>query len=144
MALRIKGQEVSVALTTAAGLQDHIVDIQSVDITFMRDILSEGYIGQGTEQKDDIFNGVEGSFEMHARDGRFLDVAQTINDISRRRLPGEQIEIACTYNFPQLGSRRIIVPDCKFGEIPISTGGRSDYVMTTFNFAADDARIVSV
>lgn len=140
--MRIKGQEVSCAMVSSTGLESAVADVKSLEIQFDRDILSEGFIGQTTEQKDDIFNGVSGKIEFHSRDETPLDLIQRINDKTKRRLPGEMFQIVATLAFPNGARRRIVIPDCSFGPIPISTGSREDYVTTTFEFAASDGRFL--
>ena len=144
MALRVKGQEVVATFVSANGVEESIADVKSLDIQFDRDSLSEGYIGQTTEQKDDIFKGVSGKIEFHIANAAFLDVTQRINERSRRRLPGEIFQIVATISFPNGDRRRVVVPNAFFGAIPISTASRDDYVMVTYDFVADDARILAI
>ena len=140
---RLKGQETSVSLVSADGTEESVADVKSFDVQFDRDILSEGYLGQTTEQKDDIFKGVSGKLEFHVRQAEFLDLIGRMNEKTKRRLPGEQFEIVSTLTFPNGDRRRIIIPDAKFGAIPISAPSRDDYVSVTFDYAADDGRIIA-
>lgn len=142
MGLRVKGQENSVAIVSAQGAEE-IDDIKSVDIQFERDILSEGYIGQTTEQKDDIFKGVSGKVEFHFSGPEWLDLVNRINLVSKRRLPGEAFQIVSTITFPGGVRRRIVIPEVRFGTIPLSNASRDDYLAVTLDFAADDARILA-
>ena len=144
MALRLKGQETVASLISSTGVETSVGDVKSLDIQFDRDTLSEGYLGQTTEQKDDIFKGVSGKIEIHIQDASILDVLRRINERSRRRLPGELFQIVTTVSFPTGEARRIIVPDVFFGAIPISAPSRDDYVMVTLDFVAEDARIMAV
>lgn len=144
MGLRVKGQEVVATFVSADGVEESIADVKSLDIQFDRDSLSEGYIGQTTEQKDDIFKGVSGSLEFHVANGDFLELTRRINERSRRRLPGEIFQIVATIAFPDGSQRRIVVPNAFFGAIPISTASRDDYVMVTYDFVAEDARILAI
>jgi hypothetical protein len=140
---RLKGQETSVSFVSSNGTEESVADVKSFDIQFERDILSEGYLGQTTEQKDDIFKGVSGKLEFHVRQAEFLDLVQRMNEKTKRRLPGEQFEIVSTLTFPNGDKRRIIIPDAKFGAIPISAPSRDDYISVTFDYAADDGRIIA-
>jgi len=143
VAPRIKGQEVAVNFVSVTnGLEASVTDVKSMDVQFDMDILKEGYIGQTTEQADDIFKGISGKVEFHVRQADVFALTQRIIERSKRRLPGESIQIVATYNFPEGGRRRIVIPDAKFGNIPLSTPSRDDYVTVTFEFAADDARIL--
>jgi hypothetical protein len=143
MGTRLKGQETAVSFVSANGTEESVADVKSFDIQFDRDILSEGYLGQTTEQKDDIFKGVSGKLEFHVREAEFLDLVQRMNNATKRRLPGEQFEIVSTLTFPDGKRRRILVADAKFGGIPISIPSRDDYVSVTFDYAADDGAILA-
>jgi len=140
---RIKGQETSVTVTsTTNGLEVAFTDVKSCEIKFDREIVSEGYLGQMTEQKDDIFNGVSGSIEFHSRTADVMSLIERINAVSKGRLPGESINVVTTLRFPLGGARRIVIADCKFGEIPINIGSRKDFIGFKLDFASDDARIL--
>lgn len=143
MGTRLKGQETSVTFVSANGIEDSVADVKSFDFQYDRDILSEGYLGQRTEQKDDIFKGVSGKVTFHVRSELVLDLIGRINEATKRRLPGEQFEIVSTLTFPTGNRRRIIVGDAKFGAIPITSPSRDDFTEITFDYAADDARILA-
>ncbi len=143
MSVRVKGQETQVVVTGADGVETSVADVKSAEFTFERDILSEGYLGQTTEQKDDIFKGLTGKIEFHVRNAEVLDLIFRINEVTRRRLVGEQFEISTTFNFPDGQRRRVIVPDAKFGSIPIQAPSRDDFVSVSFDFAADDGDILA-
>lgn len=143
MSTRLKGQETAVSFVSSNGTEESVADVKSFDIQFDRDILSEGYLGQTTEQKDDIFKGVTGKLEFHVRSAAFLDLIQRMNNATKRRLPGEQFEIVSTLTFPDGQRRRILVADAKFGGIPVSIPSRDDYVSVTFDYAADDGAILA-
>lgn len=144
MTLRLKGQEVAVSIISAtAGLEPGVSEVKALEVQFDRDILSEGYLGQTTEQKDDIFKGVSGKIDFHTPNADVLSLTQRINEVSRRRLPGESISIVATFNFPIGGRRRIAIQSAAFGNIPISTPSRDDYTTVSYEFASDDARILA-
>jgi hypothetical protein len=142
MATRLKGQETAVSFVSANGTEESVADVKSFDIQFDRDILSEGYLGQTTEQKDDIFKGVSGKLEFHVREADFLTLVRRMNEKTRKRLPGEQFEIVSTLTFPNGQRQRIIVGNAMFGAIPVSAPSRDDYVTVTFDYASDDAQIL--
>jgi hypothetical protein len=141
MARRIKGQEVSVTVVSATnGVEPSIADVKSMNWQYDREIKSEGYLGQTTEQKDDIFKGVSGKIDFHVRSADVFSLTDRINEVSKRRLPAESIQILFTYAFPDGGRRRIVIKDAVFGDIPFETPAREDYMTVTYNFAAEEAR----
>jgi len=142
MALRIKGQEVTATMVSATvGTESGLAHVKSLDINFDREISDEEYIGQTTNQKDDIYKGVSGSLVFHMDNPDAFALIDRINAVSRRRLPGENFRMVGIYAFPDGQRRKIVVPNCKFGDIPISAGSRSEHVSVTLDFAADDGRI---
>ena len=144
MAARIKGQEVSVVFVSSKGTEESVADVQSMDFQFDRDILSEGYLGQTTEQKDDIFKGVSGKIEFHVRSAGVLDLTQRINEKTKRRAPGEMFQVVATFAYPDGTRQRIVIPNTVFGTIPVSAGSRDDFVSVSYDFASEDARILPV
>lgn len=143
MAERLKGQEVSVnVISTTNGVETSFSDVGSLEAQFDREILSEGYIGQTTQQKDDIFNGVSGTITFHSRTADTMGLIQRINEESKGRLPGESFQIVAKFAFPLGGSRLIVFTNAKFGNIPVNTSDRQGFVEFRLEFAADDAQIL--
>ena len=143
MGERLKGQETSVnIMSTTNGLETSFSDIKNSEFQFDRDILSEGYLGQTTEQKDDIFKGVSGKIVFHSGTADIMGFVQRLNEISKGRLPGESIQVVSTLRFPN-GTRRVIFANCAFGNIPINNAGRENYVEFTLEFASDDGRVIA-
>lgn len=143
MPTRLKGQETTITVISKTnGVEPAFSDVKSFEVQFDREILSEDYLGQTTSQKDDIFNGVSGRIEIHSRTADILSLVERINLVSKRRLPGEQIQIASTLRFPLGGSRRLVFGPCAFGNIPVNISGRAEFVTFTLEFASDDGRIL--
>jgi hypothetical protein len=142
---RLKGQEVTVnVLSTFGGLETSFADVGSVDFNFDQDILSEGYLGQTTEQKDDVHKGVSGSIKFHSRTADTIGLIQRIMEVSKGRLPGEEFQIVISLYFPLGGTRRIVVANAKFGTIPVSVSARDAFVEFSLEFAADEVTVVPV
>jgi len=142
MARKLKGQNTSVNVVSATtGLRIEFTDIKDCTITFIRDVQSEGYLGQNTEQKDDDFKGVSFKLTAHSRQARILDLIHSINQITRG-LSLDSVQIVTSLRFDD-GTRRVILPDCKFGNLEIGIGGKSEYVSFPFEGACDDYQIIS-
>lgn len=143
MAQRIKGQEVEVLLVVNGEPQGALFDIKSFELAFQQEILTEGYIGETTDRRDSIFKGVSGRFEAHVENESFLQFFTALIDKARRRVPGTQINIKVTLNFPNGDRPRILIPDAEFGELPLNFGGRSDYGAVSITFEAAEASILN-
>lgn len=139
---RVKGEDTLITLVSSTGTETSFGDVKSFDLTFERDILSEGYLGQNTEKKDDIFKGVTGKMVVHFEKADALDLIGRMNAKTQKRLPGEQFEIASTITFPDGSKRRIVLSNVAIGSIPIGAGSRADYVEISLDIAADDGAIL--
>ena len=87
MAQRIKGQEVRVVMVSPSGTETSLSDVQSFDVEPQMEILSEGYLGETTERKDDIFKGCSGSMEINLESADFFKFQQAVIERSQRRSP---------------------------------------------------------
>lgn len=140
MTTRVKGQEVRVTWTAPGGTVGSLQNVQSFDLELQLEILSEGYLGETTEQKDDIFKGVRGRMEVHLSDPRFFDFARMMKERSQRRLPGAVFTATGVFEFPDGTRKRALIENAFFGPLPINTAGRDEYVAATIEFEAGDVR----
>jgi len=136
----MKGQEVQVVITsTTQGPETAIAGVsKSVEWQNDVEILSEGYLGGLTEEKDDIFTGCSGNMELAVRTSDVFGMIQRIKLVAQRRLPGEQFNMVLTYTTPVGVVTRILFSNIKFGNPNVSAPSRKDYVVFKFDFAADD------
>lgn len=141
MAQRIKGQEVELLLSVNNVPLTSTTDIRSFEVTFQQEIMSEGYLGETTNRKDAIFNGISGSMELHIENRDFFNLFTAIVDKARRRTPGTRINLKATLNFPNGDRPRLFVPDLEFGELPLNFGSRSDYGTINLTFEASEATV---
>lgn len=142
MGQRIKGQETELLIVVDSQPRQNITNIRDFEITAQLEILSEGYLGQTTEQKDMIFNGVEGKFTMHFDNQDILKFIGEMIDKARRRTPGVKINLKTTLNFPGGQRPRILVPDCEFGPVPLGFGSRKEYGSISLNFGASGYQFI--
>ena len=140
----MKGQEVRVDFVSATqGVEPGVAGVvKSIEIQYDLESLSEGYLGGLTEEKDNIFTGISGNMEMNLRSADAFSLTERVKFVAQNRVPGETFQIITTYNFPLGGTRRVVLPDVKIGNIPITTSSRKDYVTLKFDFAADDGQIL--
>ena len=133
---RIKGQEVEVIFSVDSKPRQNITNIRDFEFTPQFEIQSEGYLGQTTEQKDMIFNGLEGKLTMHFNNQDILKLIGELVDKARRRTPGVKINIKSTLNFPGGQRPRILIPECEFGPMPVNFGSRKDYGQVSVSWEA--------
>lgn len=144
MSQRIKGQETSVVFTGPNGVEDTFKAIISFDATQMQEILSEGYLGETSNRRDDIFNGYSGELEMHLESSVYVAFAERVKDRAQRRSPASgQFNVTGVYNFPNGQRIRWIFIDVFFGDLPLSTGGRGEYVSAKVSFECQDGKRIA-
>ena len=142
MAQRIKGQEVNVSFAGPTGTVDGLADIRSFEWEFQLDTTAEGYLGESTERRDDIFRGATGSMEIHMEGGEFFDFVKTVLDRAARRAPAAgQFNITASFDFPNGDRRRVQFVDVFFGNIPGSAPGRDEYVTATISWECSEVKL---
>lgn len=129
--VRAKGQDVRVSLTSPEGSVDVINEggIKEAEIVFQLKLLDEAYLGEKTNRKDDIFEGVGFSLTAHLTRPQYAAFVQAAVNRSTRRTPGEGVfNILMSISMGTGLRLRIIVEDAFFGPMPFTVGGRAEYV----------------
>jgi hypothetical protein len=143
VAQRIKGQEVEILIVADGVPATSLFDIKSFEMTFQQEIKTEGFLGETTNRKDSIFNGISARIEAQVENKDFLTFFQTVIDKARRRTPGVQINVQATLNFPNGDRPRINISDVEFGDLPLNFGSRGDYGSVSLTFEASDATVIN-
>lgn len=127
--LRIRGQETQVRITLNNQILRTITAVESLTITANVSLLEKDYLGETTTRLDEIFKGAsfEMSFDPESTD--FLKLVQAIVDRASRRTAQSNvhINIVATFTFPNGQRPRVTIGDCKFNDIPVTSGGRDQY-----------------
>lgn len=138
MSTRLKGQAVEVLISSGNKPLTNLTNIKDFEVTVQQEILSEGYLGQTTEQKDSIFNGIAGNLTIHIDNQDVFKFVSEIVDKARSRTPGLKVNIKATLNFPNGQRPRIMINDVEFGDIPLNFGSRKDYGSVKLTFEASN------
>ncbi len=125
---RVRGQEVELRVIKDSVLYDTITKITSFTAEPMLEIQSQGFLGGMTEEKDEIFNGCKFGFEAQLDGPEWFDMQQAIIKRSQRITPDVKFTIVATLYFSNGQTRIMVIPDAKFGAIPMNVGSRKDYV----------------
>jgi hypothetical protein len=143
MAQRIKGQEVRIIFTSPVGVETSLTDITSFEVEPQLEILSEGYLGETTERKDDIFKGVRGRAELHLESQEYFQFVQRVLDRSQRRTAADgKFNVVATLSFPNGQRPRVLLDDVFFGPPPVNVSSREDYVSATVEFECSFVRFL--
>lgn len=138
---RIKGQEVAILIVRDSVLEESLDAIQSCNIEGEFEVKSVGYLGEKTNRKDDIFNGVKFDLECHLHNQLYFKFLKALKDRAMRNTPNVIFNISAVLNFPNGDTPVILIPDCKFGSNPIAIPARGDYVKVKLQGEASDYEI---
>ena len=140
--LKLKGQDVTVCFMVGGVQKDTITDIRNFEVTFMLEIISEGYLGKKSKSRDEVFNGVSGKMELHYSSKDLVDLAFQLVDRAKSREPGLVVNIQATLNFPGGDRKRILLPDCSSGPMPFNNSGRAEFLKGTLDFKVSNPKVV--
>jgi hypothetical protein len=140
---RIKGQEVELSVTIDGQTRESLADVRSFEFAPMLEIKREGYLGETTDRRDEVYNGVRGRMTLHFESDDVLEDLRIIVDRAMRRDPNVRVNIKATLNFPNGEKPRVVFQNVCFGEMPISFGSRTDYGELSLEFEADDYKVIT-
>ncbi len=140
---RIKGQETVVTVMLDGQLQARIDSISDAEVTFELEILEEGYLGETANRYDSIFNGMTIRAVGHLTNTQLITLAEAIVARAQRRAGGAvRIDMALSLVFPGGDLVTIAIPDVQFQSIPVSDGGREEYVQWTLEAKASEFELI--
>lgn len=135
---RLKGQEVAILITQDGALQDSLTDIQNFNMTAQFEIKSQGYLGEKTNRKDEIYNGCKFDMELHLHKQDWFAFQFAIKQRAQRNTPDTMFNITGVLSFPNGQTPTVLIQDVHFGEQPLAISSRGDYVKVKLEGEADD------
>ena len=142
-AQRLKGQEVSIAITVDGSLQTQIDTIQSAEIEFEIDLLEEGYLGETSDRVDSVFKLIRVQITGHTNSQAYLELADAIAARAQRRAGGlVRIDVVGSFAFPNGDFPSIVVADVYFENIPFTVGNRDEFQEFQLSGKAPDYAII--
>jgi len=126
-----------VLINRGAELETELVDIKNFNLVFVSEILFQRYLGETNDRTDDVFKHVKGDMEMDLHSSDFLVFLAAVTDRQRRVTPDVVFNISAVLAFPNQQTPTIVVPDVKFGELPMNVAGGTEYVKFKLDYAAD-------
>jgi hypothetical protein len=131
-------------LVRAGALLAEINDIKSFEVQFEIDIMTEGYVGEFTDRRDDMFKGISGNIEFHIENGAPFDLIQAIVDRAQRR-PGANVQFnaQAVLRYPTGLRKKILLNDIYFSSIPLTIGSRSDYITYKVSFEGAEYKFLN-
>lgn len=140
MELRSRGEDVQFRVTKGGILLRTFTAFRSLTFTSMNAILSRGYLGESTNRRDDIFQGVGLAFEMDVESVEPLELMVAVRDRATRRSNPNSLIINATFiiTYPSGERPRITTPDLKFGPMALAVAGREEYVGQSIQAECED------
>lgn len=139
---RLRGQEVSVQVVKDGALLADITDVKSFEVEFQLEVMSEGYVGEFTDRRDDIFKGITGKIELHIENGAPFDLINEIVLRAQRRVAAAQFNVQSTVSLANGQRKRLIINDLFFGSVPFNVASRTDYVTYSLSFEAGEGKFI--
>lgn len=143
MSLRLKGQETKLAFSAPDGPTTTLAKITDFEVNILGEILEENYVGEDSPDFDDIANGCEVRCTVHLNDPDVFEFFQKIEDRRRRIADAAgKFSAVAIFKFPSGRTRKGIVNDLFFGDLPVKLGSRKAYATTTLQGKAKRVRWV--
>jgi hypothetical protein len=141
MSERIRGQETQIRVVSDGVLQKEIDEIKSFDFTYQVKIQTEEFLGRTSNEKDEIYQGINGTIEFQPRSLQVFDLLETIKARAQRRGANPPIiNISFVAVFPNGDRPRLVIKDAKFQDPGLKSPGRSQFVTAPWSFEASDAK----
>lgn len=143
MAQRIKGQEVAFTMVSdVAGVERSLGLVKSCELSPQFDIITQGYLGETTDRRDDIFKGITGNMEVNIAAREYFAFLGRVKDRAQRRVAGStKFQLMGSFKFDDGTRVTITIDDVFFGEQQVSVSGRDEFVSCRIAFEADDFRV---
>src|SRR4051812_4726747 len=112
---RIKGQEITIAATAGGEVVDSFDAIMNFNEEYQAEIKTQGYLGETSNRKDDVYNGEKFDMEIHLSTQNFFKFRALVKQRQTRRRPDLVFNISVQFQFPNGDSPVLTIPDVKFG-----------------------------
>ncbi len=136
---RVKGQDATLSILQGSSAIAGLL-VKSFDCTLQMETQVEGYLGEQTDRRDDIYNGVEGSMSVHFDDPSVFDFLVAAVQRAKDKTSQVEFTLVCRVQFSS-AVRTITIPDIRFGNLAINFGGRTEYGEIPIPFSAKDFTI---
>ncbi len=141
---RIKGQEVIARFTRGSAVIAEFTTFKSMDFRYQFALIEQGYLGETSERKDEIFKGVGGTIEADMADEQYLVFVDMVRQRAQRKisLADARVNFRATFNFPNGQRPALLIRDMAFGETGINSPSRDAYVPLSLPYASSDPRLI--
>lgn len=143
MSLRLKGLECTLRFTGPNGGEDSLVKIKDFEINAKGEILKEDYTGAVAPEFDSVDDGIEVKFTVHHHDPEVLDFFERVRAKRQRRADAAgKFSAVGILRWPSGRTRKILVPDIEFGDLPFKVGGRKAFTESAISGNASGYKVI--
>jgi len=135
--MRAKGQNLKLTVMNAGAPVEGIL-IKSFDMTAQLEVQTEGYLGEDSDRRDDIYNGVTGNLELHFETQDVFTFLVAAVERAKNKTAQIQFAISGVVQLPNGTNPKIDIPDVRFGNWAMNFASRTDYGAVSVPFEARD------
>lgn len=129
MSERIRGQENFILVVVNEVLVDRIDSITEFEYTVEMETQEENFLGESQPRFDSIGKGTSFRISGQMANDEFFSLQDSIVGVAERRAgTTTKIDIGSSYVFPNGDIVNLSFRNCFFGPIPVTTGGREDFI----------------
>jgi hypothetical protein len=138
---RIKGQEISIRIIQDGSTVSTIDSISTFNEEVALELKEDGFLGEGANRFDEVFNGYGGDFEMQTTNANWVKLQTAIIDRAQRKTPNVTFNVVRTDLYPNGDSNVFTYQDVKWGGMPTSVGSRGDFAKVKGQFKCSERAI---
>ena len=129
MSERVRGAENFILITVNEKLVDRIDSVSEFEYTVELETQEENFLGETPPRFDSIAKGTSFRLSGQLANDEFFSLQDRIVGVAERRAGSTtKIDIGSSYVFPNGDTVHLSFRNCFFGSIPVTTGGREDFV----------------
>ena len=139
-AFHSKGQNCTLTMLKDGAADPSIANVRDASFQYENEIQKDGYLGEKTDRRSQVFSGVTGKLTMNYESKNALLILEAVKQRAQDNLIVDftikfQIETSD-------GTATVVIPNVAFGPIPVNFGSRSEKSTIELSFEAEDATIL--
>lgn len=139
---RVRGEDLELRIISDGEVEGLITAITACEFEDQREIKSDGFVGERTNRKSSVYNGVRGNISLQIESSEWFDFMVKSKAKAKRETPNVQFNLIGTFLFPSGDVKQLSIPDVSFGAIPIRIASRTDWVTATLDWEASDYNVL--
>ena len=139
---RILGSDSSMVMTGPNGMERGFGAVKSFEWTIEIEPTEEGYIGEITNRFGEVLGGYSGAFEFHFENANPIAFYERVTNRIKEN-SNEQFSFLSTFQFPDGVRQRVNFANIFFGNLPVVSGGKAEYVNGNVTWKGSSVRFLT-